>query len=192
MVEPAGTAPGIVVPGPPVVVVMPGPPRELQSMWPPAVESDPVRALVARAPDYEESMLRLFGIPESEIAETLRVAEGRIDGLERLEVTTCLRRGEVEVVVRHEPADEAAWTALAELIAERHADTLFSTDGASVDDQVAGLLEGLTIATAESCTGGLLAARLTERAGSSAYVERRHGQLRERGQDGPAGRGRRT
>ncbi len=170
VIEPAGTAPGIVVPGPPVVVVMPGPPRELQSMWPQAVDSDPVRALVARAPDYEESMLRLFGIPESEIAETLRVAEGRIDGLDRLEVTTCLRRGEVEVVVRHEPADEAAWTGLAELIAQRHADTLFSTDGSSIDDQVAELLEGLTIATAESCTGGLLAARLTERAGSSAYV----------------------
>ena len=170
VVEPAGTAPGIVVPGTPVVVVMPGPPRELQSMWPQAVDSDPIRALVARAPDYEESMLRLFGIPESEIAETLRVAEGQIDGLDRLEVTTCLRRGEVEVVVRHEPADEAAWTALAELIAQRHADTLFSTDGASIDDQVAALLEGLTIATAESCTGGLLAARLTERAGSSAYV----------------------
>ena len=49
-------------------------------------------------------MLRLFGIPESEIAETLRVAEGQIEGLDRLEVTTCLRRGEVEVVVRHEPA----------------------------------------------------------------------------------------
>ena len=170
VIEPAGTAPGIVVPGSPVVVVMPGPPRELQSMWPEAVASAPFQALVARAPDYEESMLRLFGIPESEIAETLRVAEGQVEGLDRLEVTTCLRRGEVEVVVRHEPADEAAWNALAKLIADRHADTLFSTDGSSIDDQVAALLDGLTIATAESCTGGLLAARLTERAGSSAYV----------------------
>ena len=87
-------------------------------------------------------MLRLFGIPESEIAETLRVAEGEIDGLDRLEVTTCLRRGEVEVVVRHEPADEAALDQLSDLIAERHADTLFSTDGSSIDDQVAALLDG--------------------------------------------------
>ncbi|HYI37882.1 MAG TPA: competence/damage-inducible protein A [Thermoleophilaceae bacterium] len=174
VLEPAGTAPGMVVPpteeGAPTVVVMPGPPRELQSMWPAAVDSQAFRAVTANAPDYQESMLRLFGIPESEIAETLRVAEGEIEGLDRLEITTCLRRGEVEVVVRHEPAGEAAWTALAELIGRRHADTLFSADGSSIDEQVAGLLDGQTIATAESCTGGLLAARLTERAGSSAYV----------------------
>ena len=171
VIEPAGTAPGMVVPGSPAVVVLPGPPRELQSMWPGAVASAPFQALVAEAPAYEESMLRLFGIPESEIAETLRVAEDRIEGLDRLEVTTCLRRGEVEVVVRHEPADQEAWDRLSDLIAERHADTLFSTDGSSIDDQVAALLDGHTIATAESCTGGLLAARLTERPGSSAYVD---------------------
>lgn len=174
VIEPAGTAPGMVVPpgpgGGPTVVVMPGPPRELQSMWPAAADSGPIRALTAATPFYEESMLRLFGIPESEIAETLRVAEGQIPGLEALEVTTCLRRGEVEVVVRHQPSDQQPWDALAALIAERHADTLFSRDGSSIDVQVAALLDGLTIATAESCTGGLLAARLTERPGSSAYV----------------------
>ena len=49
-------------------------------------------------------MLRLFGIPESEIAETLRAAERRGVDLDRLEVTTCLKRGEVEVVTRYEPA----------------------------------------------------------------------------------------
>ena len=63
-------------------------------------------------------MLRLFGIPESEIAETLRVAEGEIDGFADLEITTCLRRGEVEVVVRHEPSAADAWAALEALIAE--------------------------------------------------------------------------
>jgi nicotinamide-nucleotide amidase len=174
VLEPAGTAPGMVVPpadgSGPTVVVLPGPPRELQAMWPAAVAAEPFRAAIGAGADYEQSMLRLFGIPESEIAETLRVAEGQIAGLDRLEVTTCLRRGEVEVVVRHEPEGAEAWRELAELIAERHADTLFSTDGSSVDDQVAALLDGHTIATAESCTGGLLAARLTERPGSSAYV----------------------
>jgi nicotinamide-nucleotide amidase len=56
------------------------------------------------------------------------------------------------------------------LIRERHTREIFSEDGSSVDDQVAGLLAGRRIATAESCTAGLLAARLTEIAGSSAYV----------------------
>ena len=174
ILEPAGTAPGMVVPpasgAGPTVVVLPGPPRELQSMWPAATASEAFRAAVGTSRDYEQSMLRLFGIPESEIAETLRVAEEQIPGLGELEVTTCLRRGEVEVVVRHEPRDEETWRRLSDLIAERHADTLFSTDGSSVDDQVAELLGGRTLATAESCTGGLLAARLTERPGSSAYV----------------------
>ncbi|MGI8750479.1 MAG: competence/damage-inducible protein A [Thermoleophilaceae bacterium] len=176
ILEPAGTAPGMVVPpgegrAGPTVVVLPGPPRELQALWPAAVAAEAFRAAVGEAADYEQSMLRLFGIPESEIAETLRVAEAQVPGLQRLEVTTCLRRGEVEVVVRHEPDGEEAFKALSALVAERHADSLFSTDGSSVDDQVAGLMAGRRIATAESCTGGLLAARLTERPGSSEYVD---------------------
>jgi nicotinamide-nucleotide amidase len=117
-------------------------------------------------------MLRLFGMPESEIAETLRVAERELGETryERLEITTCLRRGEVEVVVRFEPEARAEWEALRDLIASRHERTLFSVDGSSIDEQVASLLEGRWIALAESCSGGLLAARLTERPGSSAYV----------------------
>ncbi len=174
VIEPAGTAPGMVVPprdgSGPTVVVLPGPPRELHDMWAQAVETDAFREAVGTATDYEQSMLRLFGIPESEIAETLRAAESEIDGFERLEVTTCLRRGEVEVVVRHEPAAADAWAGLERLISERHAQTLFSTDGSTVDEQVAELLHGRMVATAESCTGGLMAARLTERPGSSAYV----------------------
>jgi nicotinamide-nucleotide amidase len=173
VIEPAGTAPGIVVPardGLPAVVVMPGPPRELHTMWPQAVASQPFEAVLVGATGYEQTMLRLFGIPESEIAATLRVAEEQIDGFGELEITTCLRRGEVEVVTRYERSAASAWEELAELIGERHADTLFSTDGSSVDDQVARLLDGMTVAVAESCTGGLLAARLTEAPGASARV----------------------
>jgi nicotinamide-nucleotide amidase len=114
----------------------------------------------------------MFGIPESEIAETLRIARREGVDLDRLEITTCLRRGEVEVVTRYEPAEADVYDAFEEIVRARHADTLFSDDGTTVDDQVARLLgeQRLTIATAESCTGGLLAGRLTERAGSSAYV----------------------
>jgi nicotinamide-nucleotide amidase len=120
-------------------------------------------------------MLRLFGIPESEIAETLRVAEREGVELDRLEVTTCLKRGEIEVMTRYEPEAESAYRQLVAIVQARHADTLFSQDGSSVDEQVAGLLRGgsaaRSIATAESCTGGLLAARLTERPGASEYVK---------------------
>jgi competence/damage-inducible protein CinA-like protein len=173
VIDPAGTAPGLVVPpvnGGPTVVVMPGPPRELHAMWEVAAATEEFRQAIDGRTEYRQEMLRLFGIPESEIAETLRVAEPDIPGFDRLEVTTCLRRGEVEVVVRHEPDAEEAWRALAEVVAERHTRALFSTDGSSVDEQVAKLLKGRWIATAESCTGGLMAARLTERPGSSEYV----------------------
>jgi nicotinamide-nucleotide amidase len=173
VIEPAGTAPGIVVPaavGLPAVVVLPGPPRELHAMWPAVLESEGFRAVLGRATDYRQTMLRLFGIPESEIAETLRVAEQEVDDFDALEITTCLRRGELEVVTRYEPAATGTWEAVAELIAARHADLLFSTDGSTVDEQVARLLGTDKIATAESCTGGLLTARLTERSGASDFV----------------------
>ena len=173
VIDPAGTAPGLVVPGGdglPAVVVMPGPPRELHAMWPQAQATEAFQEAIAGRTRYELEMLRLFGIPESEIAETLRVAEREIGGFGELEITTCLRRGEVEVVVRREPAAEPAWQALRELIVDRHGHVLFSTDGSSVDEQVSRLLTGRRVAVAESCSGGLMAARLTERPGASEHV----------------------
>jgi nicotinamide-nucleotide amidase len=126
---------------------------------------------VAGAATYLNGVLRLFGIPESEIASTLRAAEA--DGLDLtpLEITTCLRRGEIEVATRYEPSSEPDYERLVSFIAARHRDTLFSLDGSTIDQQVAELLldGGRLVAVAESCTGGLMAARLTERAGSSAY-----------------------
>ena len=169
VIYPAGTAPGLVVPGKPAIVVLPGPPRELHAMWPQAVATDAFKEAVGTRSSYEQQTLRLFGIPESEIAETLRVAEAEIEGFDRLEITTCLRRAEVEVVTRWEPAAEPVWRALLALIGERHKRTLFSVDGKRIDDQVADLLSGRRLAVAESCTAGLMAARLTEVAGSSAY-----------------------
>ncbi len=182
VLEPVGTAPGLVVPpleagGGPTVVVLPGPPRELQPMWATAVQSEALRSALTGATVLNQRTLRMFGIPESEIAETLRVAERDGVELSRLEVTTCLKRGEVEVVTRYEPAAAEVYEQFVAVIRTRHADTLFSEDASTVDQQVAAALRGAagttarTIATAESCTGGLLAARLTELAGSSEYVK---------------------
>ena len=173
ILDPVGTAPGVVVPAgdhTPVVVVLPGPPRELQPMWAGALVAPAVAAAIAGRTEYVQETLRMFGLPESALAQTLREAETRVPGFENLEITTCLRRGELEIVTRYEPSASAGYTALVEFLREHHRRELFSTDGALVDEQVATLLAGRTVATAESCTAGLLAARLADRAGSSAYL----------------------
>jgi nicotinamide-nucleotide amidase len=173
VLDPVGTAPGLVVAPAsgtgPTVVVLPGPPRELQPMWQMARETKAFRTAIEGAPEYRHAMLRLFGIPESEIASTLRAASEQGLSLDGLEITTCLRRGEIEVSTRYEPAASRAYEAFVDFIRKRHADSLFSDDGSTVDEQVARLLDGRMVAVAESCTGGLMSARLTERAGSSAY-----------------------
>jgi nicotinamide-nucleotide amidase len=170
ILSPVGTAPGVVVPGNPTVVVLPGPPRELQPMWPKAVETPAVQQAIAGRTVYRQDTIRMFGLPESGLAETLRDAEQSVPGFDRLEITTCLRRGELEIVTRYEPDAAPVYEKVVGVLRDRHGRELFSTDGALVDDQVAELLAGRTIATAESCTAGMVAARLTDRAGSSAYV----------------------
>ncbi|TGD88298.1 competence/damage-inducible protein A [Mycolicibacterium sp. CH28] len=170
VIEPVGTAPGVVIPGTPTVIVLPGPPRELQAMWAAAVASEPVQEAIAGRTVYRQDTVRMFGLAESGLAETLREAERDIAGFADLEITTCLRRGEVEMVTRYEPPNAEVYRQLMELVRDRHGSTVFSEDGSLVDDQVAALLAGRRIATAESCTAGLLSARLTDRPGSSAYV----------------------
>ena len=169
VLDPIGTAPGAVLPGTPTVVVLPGPPKELQGMWPAAMATDAVQQAIAGRTVYRQDTLLMFGLAESGLADTLREAQA-IPGFDALEITTCLRRGELEMVTRYEPHSEQAYRRLVDLVRERHGATIFSEDGTSVDEQVAGLLTGRRIATAESCTAGLLAARLTDRPGSSAYV----------------------
>jgi len=176
VLEPVGTAPGLVVPpaagSGPTVLVLPGPPRELQPMWRAALETDAMRPILRRTHELREGVIRLFGLPESELAATLRDAQASGIALGELEITTCLHRGELEVTTSYEPRTQEIYDAFADYLAGRHGDALFSRDGRTVDELVAeGLLDArLTIATAESCTGGLLAARLTERPGSSRYV----------------------
>ncbi|MDX1883788.1 competence/damage-inducible protein A [Mycolicibacterium sp. 120270] len=170
ILEPVGTAPGVVVPGKPTVLVLPGPPRELQPMWRDALNTAALQEAIAGRTEYRQDMIRMFGLPESGLAETLRQAQDSIDGFDRLEITTCLRRGELEIVTRYEPDASAVYGQLLDVLREHHARQIFSTDGALVDDQVAHLLAGRRIATAESCTAGLVAARLTDIPGSSDYV----------------------
>ncbi|MGH3684320.1 MAG: competence/damage-inducible protein A [Pseudonocardiaceae bacterium] len=169
--DPVGTAPGLVVPvgGGPTVIVLPGPPRELQTMWPAALATPAAKAVLARTRPFGSAQLRLFGLSESELAGSLREVSATLD-LTPLEITTCLRRAELVIDIRHRAGTEATRDGLIEAIRARHARHLFSTDGTSVDDQLAGALAGRRIGLAESCTGGLLAARLTERPGASDYV----------------------
>lgn len=170
VLDPVGTAPGVVVPGKPTVIVLPGPPRELQPMWHTAIETPAAQQAIAGRTIYHQETIRMFGLPESGLAETLRDAQQSVSGFESLEITTCLRRGEIEMVTRYEPDAAEAYTRLTQLMRERHGQHVYSEDGSQVDDLVARLLSGRRIATAESCTAGLVAARLTDRPGSSHYV----------------------
>ncbi len=174
VLEPVGTAPGLVIPPAdgstaPPVLVLPGPPREVHGMWPAALADPTVRAALAGARELRQHTILLWGTPEADLAATLRAHAAQ---LADLEITTCLRDGELEIVTRYAPEAQAAYDALHRTIVQTYPDTVFSPDGASVDEIVAQSLldRGLTVATAESCTGGLLAGRLTDRAGSSAYV----------------------
>jgi nicotinamide-nucleotide amidase len=137
-------------------------------MWPAAVASAPVAALLADAPELRQETVRLWGTLEAQLAATLRDVE---DDLAGLEITTCLREGELEIVSRFAPDAQPAYDRLVAAVTERHGDTVFST-GPDLDAVVAGALteRGLTVATAESCTGGLLAGRLSARPGSSAFL----------------------
>ena len=130
-----------------------------------------MRELLARVPAADARSLRYFGLPESEIAATLRDIAAQRD-LSGVEITTCLRRSELEVDLRPQPGAGSAAEELHAELAARHARHLVSVDGTSTDELLAGALRerGWTVATGESCTGGMLAARLVDLAGSSDYV----------------------
>jgi nicotinamide-nucleotide amidase len=169
--DPVGTAPGLVVPADGrVVVVLPGPPRELRPMWPTALETEAMRELLARATPLHGYTLRMFGVPESEIAKSMREMEGEGVALPEVEITTCLRKGEIEIDVRYRDAAAATAEAVRAGFARRHERHLFSLDGETIDSRVARLLRGRRLGLAESCSGGLLAARITDLPGASGYM----------------------
>jgi len=163
----AGTAPGLVLESDgALVVVLPGPPAELQRLWSRALETDPVRRVLARARPPDLRLLRFFGTSESAVAKALADAGGDGDGVE---ATICARDFEIHVDLVVEPGAEARADELsARLVAplERY---LFSRDDRPVQELLLDLCRerGLTLAAAESCTGGMIAQRLTSVPGSS-------------------------
>jgi nicotinamide-nucleotide amidase len=164
----AGTAPGLVMRAPSgcVVVVLPGPPAELRRLWPAALESEPMRELLARTQPPGRRVLRLFGISESAVARALAEAGGDGDGVE---VTICARDFEIHVdLVVERDADPRA-DELESALLERVGGSVFSRDERPVEELVLALCRarGWKLATAESCTGGLVAARLTDVPGAS-------------------------
>jgi competence/damage-inducible protein CinA-like protein len=169
-IDPVGTAPGLVVPSQDsVVVVLPGPPRELQPMWGSAIETGPVQEVLGRATSLNGYTLRMFGVPESEIARSLVEIESAGTEIDAVEITTCLRRGEIEIDVRWRSEAEAEAEAVKRGLLERHARYVFSEDGTTIDEIVAGLLRGHRLGLAESCSGGQMASRITSVPGASDY-----------------------
>ena len=165
----AGTAPGLLFRAPTgcVVVVLPGPPGELRRLWPNALASDAMRELLQRTRPPGRRVLRLFGVSESAVARVLEEAGGDGDGVE---VTICAREFEIHVDLVVEPeAEERADTLEASLV-DRLEPWLFARDERRVEELVLSLAaaRGLRLATAESCTGGMVAARITDVPGSSA------------------------
>jgi nicotinamide-nucleotide amidase len=163
----AGTAPGVVLDtGTCVVIVLPGPPGELQRLWPRAVASEPLQRVLALTARPDRRVLRFYGVSESAVAKALADAGGDGDGVE---ATICARDFEIHVDLIVEPGAGKRADALAKAFVEPLAEYLFGRDERSVQELVLELCRarGLTLGTAESCTGGLVAGRLTAAAGSS-------------------------
>ncbi|MFL5963395.1 MAG: CinA family nicotinamide mononucleotide deamidase-related protein [Gaiellaceae bacterium] len=160
----AGTAPAIVLEvGERVAVALPGPPRELQTLWPRVLETEPMRRVLARAHAPERRVMRFYGASESEVAQALAAAGGDGSGVD---VTICARDFELHVDLFVQPGAEARAAELEAGLESRH---LFSREETGTAELVLSLLRerGLRLATAESCTGGLVSARLTDVPGSS-------------------------
>jgi nicotinamide-nucleotide amidase len=165
----AGTAPGLVLRAPTgcVAVVLPGPPGELQRLWPNALASEQMRGLLEQTRPPGRRVLRLFGLSESAVARALEEAGGDGDGVE---ATICAREFEIHVDLVVEPGADERADELENGLAERLERFVFGRDERPVEELVLSLAgaQGLRLATAESCTGGMVATRLTDVPGSSA------------------------
>ncbi len=163
----AGTAPAVLLEhSERVVVALPGPPGELRRLWPAALGHEAVGRLLARAPKVEHRVLRFFGPSESAVARA--VAEGGGEGA-GLEITICARDLEIQVDLLGADGTERRAGELERTLRERFGTALFADDERPVHDLVLAACReaGLRLATAESCTGGLVGFRLTSVPGFS-------------------------
>jgi nicotinamide-nucleotide amidase len=163
----AGTAPAVLFEHDGrVAVALPGPPSELRRLWPEALASTPVQRVITRAERREHRVVRFFGPGESAVARALAETGGERPGLA---VTICARDLEiaVDLFVSHGHAAEA--DALVEELRRRFRADLFAADERPVAEIVLDLCRAreLTLASAESCTGGLVGAQVTAVPGSS-------------------------
>jgi competence/damage-inducible protein CinA-like protein len=157
----AGTAPGLVVEtGQAVVVVLPGPPPELKRLWRAGLKDEAVWRVLARAAPPERRVLRVYGVSESAVAKSLDEAGGEPEGVQ---ATICAHDGEIWIEIFGEGEE------LAKTLRQALGRSVFAEDDRPVEELVLddSRARGLSIVTAESCTGGLVAARLTSVAGSS-------------------------
>lgn len=164
-----GTAPGLLVPHHGRhFVLLPGPPIELQNLWP-AIENELFRDM-ALAPVYTRKF-KFVNIPES-LAES-RLTDVRLPP--EADWTILAAFGQVEAHLRVRTADreraEQVFADFENVIVERIGRHYFGIDDTELEGAAGHLLErhGHLLATAESCTGGMLAQRITAIAGSSAW-----------------------
>jgi nicotinamide-nucleotide amidase len=159
-----GTAPGIHIPagdGIPHLFLLPGPPRELRPMF--DTYALPILRSLAGGHDLHATIYRTTGLGESQVE---RIVGEQLLAIPGLELGYCARMGEVDVrVVGSQSAVEAA----DELIQSKLRPYIVTTEEKELEDVVVELLtsNSATLAVAESCTGGLLANRITDVPGSS-------------------------
>jgi nicotinamide-nucleotide amidase len=169
-----GTAPGLYLPASCgktkglhcAMFLLPGPPRELKPMFENQVE--PI--LKHLRPDLAQRSvlyLKVTGLGESEIVNQV---EKDLEAIPGLELGYCLGRGDCDVRLAGQASvvEQAA-----ALVRSRIGDCILSEDRRLLEEVIVHLLKERheTVATAESCTGGMLASRLTDISGASAVIE---------------------